>query len=335
MKFGLGAAITWALDTVILSIALANAAFFSTELAIALAAFVSTFLHDACSAIYMWIYMGVKRQLGNVKRALFSKAGKWMLLASILGAPIGMTGYVLAINNIGASYTAAISAFFPALGAVLSYFFLKEKMKGYQWVGLLICLTGVAVLGYSPDESVPGSWPLGVAGALVCTFGWALEAVVMAYCMKGLDIGDEHALLIRQTTSMVTYALIILPVLGGWIVAVDVISTSAMPVIALSALLGTVSYLCYYKAIVRIGAAKSMALNITYSAWAIPLSLLLLGTMPTSTGVVCAIVIILGSIMASTDVKHLLSRNSTEAGETADAAAAVETDEADKAAEVV
>lgn len=329
MKFGLGAAITWALDTVILSIALANAAFFSTELAIALAAFVSTFLHDACSAIYMWIYMGIKRQLGNVKRALFSKAGKWMILASVLGAPIGMTGYVLAINNIGASYTAAISAFFPALGAVLSYIFLKERMKGYQWVGLLICLCGVAVLGYSPDESVPGSWPLGVAGALVCTFGWALEAVVMAYCMKGLDIGDEHALLIRQTTSMVAYAAIILPVLGGWIVATDVIVTTAMPVIALSALLGTVSYLCYYKAIVRIGAAKSMALNITYSAWAIPLSLLLLGTMPTTTGVICAIVIIFGSIMASTDVKNLISRNRADAAlEAADPADATEPAEA-------
>lgn len=313
MKFGLGAAITWALDTVILSIALANAAFFSTELAIALAAFVSTFLHDACSAIYMWIYLGVKRQLGKVKQAFFSKAGKWMVLASVIGAPIGMTGYMIAINNIGASYTAAISAFFPALGAVLSYIFLKERMKGYQWLGLLICLSGVAVLGYTPDESVPGSWFMGVAGALVCTFGWALEAVIMAYCMKGLEIDDEHALLIRQTTSMVTYGLIILPVLGGWVVALDVMTTTAMPVIALSALLGTVSYLCYYKAIVRIGAAKSMALNITYSAWAIPLSLLLLGTMPTTTGVVCAIVIILGSILASSDIKALLSRDNAEA----------------------
>ena len=81
-----------------------------------------------------------------------------------------------------------------------------------------------------------------------------------------------------------------------------------MPIIAVAALLGTVSYLCYYKAIARIGAAKSMALNITYSAWAIPFSLLLLGIMPDARGVVCAIVIIVGAITASTDFKELFSR---------------------------
>ena len=81
-----------------------------------------------------------------------------------------------------------------------------------------------------------------------------------------------------------------------------------MPIIAAAALLGTVSYLCYYKAIARIGAAKSMALNITYSAWAIPFSLLLLGIMPDARGVVCAIVIIVGAITASTDFKELFSR---------------------------
>ena len=110
------------------------------------------------------------------------------------------------------------------------------------------------------------------------------------------------------SAAALSYALVILPLLGGWAPAAHAFASDAMPIIAVAALLGTVSYLCYYKAIARIGAAKSMALNITYSAWAIPFSLLLLGIMPDARGVVCAIVIIVGAITASTDFKELFSR---------------------------
>lgn len=312
MRYGIGAAITWALDTVVLSIALASSSFFATETAIALAAFISTFLHDACSAICMFAYMTVRKKLAGTLRALMTRSGRFVVLAAILGAPIGMTGYMTAINNIGPSYTAAISAFFPAVGAFLSHVILKERMKPYQWGGLLLCLVGVAVLGYAPSGDIPGDWALGTFGALVCVFGWAFEAVIIAYGMKSAEVDDEHALQIRQTTSAVAYAAVLLPLLGGWGSTVDVVASSAMPVIALAAGLGTVSYLCYYKAIARIGAAKSMALNITYSAWAIPFSLLLVGVVPDIRGIVCALVIIVGAIFASTDVSALLVRKGSK-----------------------
>ena len=39
-----------------------------------------------------------------------------------------MTGYVLSVANMGASIGAVASAIFPAIGAVLAYIFLKEKI---------------------------------------------------------------------------------------------------------------------------------------------------------------------------------------------------------------
>ena len=51
MFSGITAGITWALETIILGAALAMSPFCKTEEAIFLAPFVSTFLHDACSAI--------------------------------------------------------------------------------------------------------------------------------------------------------------------------------------------------------------------------------------------------------------------------------------------
>lgn len=314
MRFGLFAAITWALDTVILSIALSCSAFFDTPTAIALASFTSTFLHDATSAIFMFVYMAVRRKLAATARLMKAKYGWFIVLAAIIGAPLGMTGYVMAIDNIGPAYTAAISSFFPAYGALLSSIFLKERMRGYQWVGLIVCVLGVVALGYTPADGIPGDWFMGVGGALVCVFGWGTEAVIIAWGLRAADVDDENALQIRQTTSAVTYALVILPLLGGWPSAAAAFTSEAMPWIALAALFGTVSYLMYYKAIARIGAAKSMALNITYSAWAIPFSLLLLGTMPDLRGVICAVVIIVGAIAAATDFKELFARSTGNDG---------------------
>ena len=262
----------------------------------------------------MFAYMAVRRKLAATARLMKTKYGWFIVLAAVIGAPLGMTGYVMAIDNIGPAYTAAISSFFPAYGALLSSIFLKERMRGYQWVGLIVCVLGVVALGYTPAEGIPGDWFMGVGGALVCVFGWGTEAVIIAWGLRAADVDDENALQIRQTTSAVTYALVILPLLGGWPSAAAAFMSDAMPWIALAALFGTVSYLMYYKAIARIGAAKSMALNITYSAWAIPFSLLLLGTMPDLRGVVCAVVIIVGAIAAATDFKELFARSAGNDG---------------------
>ncbi len=307
MKWGLGAAITWAFDTVILSIALMSTTFFATEQAIALASFTSTFLHDGTSAVLMWIYNGFRRKTKKTWKLLKTRAGKLVVLAAVIGAPLGMTGYVVAINNIGAAYATAITAFFPAYGALLAHFFLKEEMRAYNWVGLVVCLVAVAVLGFNPDESVAGNWVLGVVGALVCVVGWGTEAVIIAYALRFGEADDECCLQIRQTTSALVYAVILMPILGGWGCTIDAFLSPAMLTIALAALLGTVSYLCYYKAIDTIGAAKAMALNISYSGWAIPIGFLLLGTIPTLTGIICALVIIVGAIVAATNPRELLS----------------------------
>ena len=76
--------------------------------------------------------MGVRGRLKDTLAALKTRSGKVVIAGALLGGPIGMTGYVLAINNIGAAYTAIISAFYPAVGAFLSFLLLKEKMSKGQ-----------------------------------------------------------------------------------------------------------------------------------------------------------------------------------------------------------
>lgn len=308
MSTGLLAGVLWGLDTVILGIALAMSPFVSTEQAIALAPFISTFLHDLCSSLWLLAYMGIKKQLKKTWQALKTRSGKFIVLAAILGGPLGMSGYVLSINYIGPAYTAIISALFPALGAFLSFLILKEKMKAYQLCGLAVSILGVIALGYQPGGAVE-NFLLGILCALVCVIGWASEAVICAYGMKDDEVSSEEALQIRQMTSALLYAIILLPAFGAWSTTLDISGTNVTWVILASAFFGTASYLCYYKAISTIGPAKSMALNITYVAWAIAFSFILLHTVPSMKDIICSIVIVLGSITASCDIHAILNKN--------------------------
>ncbi len=311
MFSGIIAGITWALETVILGIALGMSPFCSTEQAIFLAPFVSTFLHDTFSAVWAWIYNGVKGNLGKVWKAFRTKSGKWVVVAALIGGPVGMTGYVMAVNYMGASIGAVASAIFPAIGSILAYIFLKEKMKWHQWVFLVITLAGVYGLSYSPDLAIENFW-LGILGAFMCAFGWGIEAVILAKCLKDPEVTDEYALQIRQTTSALTYGAVIIPVLGGWGFTADLFSDTGklLPTIAIAALFATVSYLFYYKAIAKIGASKAMALNVTYTAWAIVFTVAILRdtSVLTPVTILCAVVVLVCGIFAAADFKEILSK---------------------------
>ncbi len=312
MFAGIIAGITWAIETIVLGIALAMSPFCSTEQAIFLAPFVSTFLHDACSAIWATAYNGVRGNLKNVWKAFMTKSGKWVVVAAVIGGPIGMTGYVLAVNYMGASIGAVASAVFPAIGSILAYIFLKEKMKWHQWIFLVFTLLGVYGLSYSPDLNIENFW-LGLLGAAMCAFGWGIEAVVLAKCLKDPEVKDEYALQIRQTTSAITYGIIILPILKGWGFTTTLFSGESgwvLPTIAIAALFATVSYLFYYKAIAQIGASKSMALNVTYCAWAIVFTVIILRdtSVLTPTTILCAAVVLICGIFAAADFKEIFSR---------------------------
>lgn len=308
MKYGILAGLTWGLDTVILGIALAMSPFCSTEQAVFLAPFVSTFLHDAASSLCMFAFMGFRGQLPAVGRALRTRSGKWVILAATIGGPIGMTGYVMTVNYMTAAIGSIASAVFPAIGAVLAYVFLKEKMKWHQWLALILAICGVLGLSYTPGGSISNFW-LGLLGALMCSVGWGVEAVIVAHGLKDPEMTDECALMIRQVTSATIYGTILLPALGGWHFTAALFSGSGwlLPAIAGAAVLGTASYVFYYRAISHIGAAKSMALNITYVVWAMVFTVVLLRDFSaiSTVSVACAAVVMIGSVLSAADVRQL------------------------------
>lgn len=315
IRYGLGSGVLWGLDTVVLGIALSMSPYFGTAEALAFAAIASSALHDIFCAIWLFIYMAIRGRLKDTWAALKTRSGKVVILGALLGGPIGMTGYVVAIDNIGAGYTAIISSFYPAVGTFLSFLILKERMSWKQMVALVCALGGIIVMSYlsAGDDSVGGNAVLGLIGALACVVGWGSEAVICGWGMKDEAVDNETALQIRETTSGLVYALVVLPLFGAWAFTAQAIPSLATGVVGLAALFGVTSYLFYYKSIASsLGAAKSMALNISYSAWAVVFAFVLQGTVPTIASVVCCLVILVGTVLAASDWNDLFGRGGAD-----------------------
>lgn len=297
MKWGIFSGALWGLDTSILALALVFVPFLdASESSLS-----SALLHDVTAALVLLVYMGLRGRLRDSLAAVKTQSGRAVMLGALLGGPFGMTGYLIAINHIGPGFTAIISTFYPAVGTVLAFVFLKERMSPKQSIALLSALGAIVMIGYSSTQTVTEGNPvLGVIAALACVFGWGSEAVILAWGMRDDVVDNETALHIRETTSALVYVIVVAPIAGVVGFTLRAIPTAGTGVIAIAAIAGTASYLFYYKAIDTVGASRGMALNISYSAWAVIFAFLLQGTVPSVLQIVCCVVILVGTVLAAT-----------------------------------
>ena len=298
-RYGFFSGALWGLDTVVLAIALAMIPFAD----FGQSALAGAVLHDVACAVILVVYMALRGRLKDTWAALRTRPGKSVIAAALLGGPIGMSGYLIAIDNIGPGLTAIISTFYPALGTLLAFILLKERMAPRQIVALLVALGAIVATGWSAtSESISGGNAiLGVAGALACVIGWGSEAVILTWGMRDEAVDNEVALQIRETTSALVYLFVVAPIAGVFGFTLQSLAHLSAGVVALAGLAGTASYLFYYKALSAIGASRGMALNISYSAWAIIFALAFPPhTIPTLTQVICCVVILVGTVLAAT-----------------------------------
>jgi drug/metabolite transporter (DMT)-like permease len=136
--------------------------------------------------------------------------------------------------------------------------------------------------------------------------GWALECVISTYGMDLLD--PAIAINIRQLTSFIVYSIIIMPWIGGYSIALDSLTIHNSGYLILgTALVGSISYLFWYKSMSMTGAGRAMALNITYALWGIIFGFLLTDTIITEQLILGASVITLGALLVIANPKELMN----------------------------
>ena len=302
---GILSGMTWGLDTVLIGVAMAMAPFVENPVLVIGGTFICSMLHDAFAALWMVIIMGFKGRLKELWPAFKSKDGLYCALGALFGGPLAMTFYMLAIAKGGAALTATVTACYPLLGSAMAMVILKEKVRLRGWLGLLICILGIIYIGYTPADETDVNVIGGIILAAIAAIGWATEGVVCGYGMKTGNVDPQMALLIRELTSGIAYVLMVAPVMvGGY----DNLVAGTMAVFAdtacwltlfFTALIGMVSFFCWYTAIDLIGAAKALCLNVTYSFWAVVFTFVIVGGSLSLNIIVGSILVVTGVAVAT------------------------------------
>ncbi|NYF26060.1 DMT family transporter [Sporosarcina sp. JAI121] len=300
---GLGAvsAVAWGVDTVIIGVIIASTPF---KEAVMIAPIIAAFMHDFFSSLWISLLMIIKGEFFNVLKLFKTKSGAILVLAALSGGPLAMSFYFLGIQYAGVTYAASIASIFPGIGAVLAFFFLKEKMNKKTWSGVVLSIIGVIVIAYVPTKfDTESNFFIGILFSLGAAIFWGLEGVIGAWGMRGKEVVPLYAINIRQITSALSYAIILVPLLHGYPLVFEAATSSIVWIIVIAGFLGTANYSLYYSSINLIGAARGQSLNNTYVFWAILTEIVFIGTPVNIQFVLGAIIVLLGSILVSGSLK--------------------------------
>lgn len=319
LLFGILVGIAWGLDGVLMG-RVGTARLFTdldyalsqgvSQLSFSFSPLVTAFFHESFCFVWVALVLAFRKQLKHVFHLLFrTKKGRAAAIAALVGSPIGMSAYLLAIQYATAPYASSISVIYPGVGALLSYLILKEKLSLRAVVGIAISLTGSFMLGFNPSGDVPETFFKGILFAVVAVLGWALEGVMIGFAMKHIkgeedvEAAPQQLLCLRYFVSMISYAVIVLPVIGGYPLAGQIVSQGLVWRYAGIAILGAITYLSWYKAVDLIGAAMGTALNSTAALWTIVFSAVLFGSQITLPLAFWGLVIVSGVFIFAIDPK--------------------------------
>ncbi|HEX5643179.1 MAG TPA: DMT family transporter [Thermoleophilia bacterium] len=266
----------WGADGVVLGVALAMTPFIGAAALVAPLAMAA--LHDGLSTGWMLAFNAATGRLRQLPRSLRSRHGLVLVAAAVIGGPIAMSGYLFGIKYAGPAYTLAISATYPAVGAVLSRIFLRERVTRRGWLGIAVTVAGAVVVTYTPPDGAAPLFYLGIALAAVATLGWGVEGVLAIHAMKAIE--PVVAGTLRMATSFVVYLCVVLPLAGGLGVFAAAFGQTSFWIVLGAAAAGAASYLTYYAANHLVGASRAMPLNSLYAVWAIVFSVVLTGLHP-------------------------------------------------------
>ena len=259
-----------------------------------------TFIHDMVSALLINISILVTGRFNSVIEDIKKAKSKYIWLGSLLGGPVGMCSFILAINYIGPSITAIISSIYPAVGLFFAYIFLKEKRKPYQVVALFIAIAFIIALGFI-DEDHTNRSVMGIIFALLCACAWGSEAVLCSYGMKSGEISNLSAICIRQNLSMITYGAVLALYFVFFSYGESIDINSSLSYVGMAAIFGSTSYYCYYRALATIGVSRAMALNISYTAFSAIFSYLLFGIELTISQMLIGFCIVVSGLISAYD----------------------------------
>jgi drug/metabolite transporter (DMT)-like permease len=282
----------WAIDFLLLA-AIWGSSFLFTRIGVvefgALpAAAMRVFVATAVLLPLVWM-RGMGPQLRQHAKPIF--------LIGILNSAIPFACFSFALLSITTGLSAILNATVPLFGALVAWFWLKDRPTGSRIVGLAIGFAGVAMLAWDKASFKPDA--SGVAPA------WAVLACLFATICYGIAanaakryLGGLPSLVTATGSQLGASIALILPALWFWPAQTPSLR-AWLSLIALGVLCTGIAYVLYFRLIEQAGPARALAVTFVVPVFAIFYGALFLGESVTSWMIICGVVIVCGTALST------------------------------------
>lgn len=227
----------------------------------------------------------------------------WKLTFSVgvLNSAIPFVCFTYALLSITTGLSAILNATVPLFGALIAWLWLKDRPTRTRMLGLAVGFVGVTMLAWDEASFRPNA-----SGA---TTGWAVLACLLACLCYGsaASVAKRYMgglpSLVSATGSQIGASLALLPLTWLYWPAQAPSMQAWGAVLVLGVLCTGLAYILYFRLIERAGPARALAVTFAIPAFAVFYGVLLLGETVTAWMVVCALVIIAGTMLSTGLIK--------------------------------
>jgi drug/metabolite transporter (DMT)-like permease len=229
--------------------------------------------------------------------AAFRQHWRKVMLIGILNSGLPFILFAFSLLSITTGLSSILNATVPLFGALVAWWWLKDKPTGSRIVGLVIGFAGVAMLAWDEASFKPAASGIAPAWAivacLVATVCYAIAASATKRYLTGLPP------LVTATGSQLgaSFALA-LPAL--WLRPQQMPGSQAwLALLAVGVLCTGVAYILYFRLIEMAGPARALAVTFVLPVFAIFYGALFLHEQVTPWMLACGAVIVLGTALST------------------------------------
>ncbi len=286
----------WVPEFVLLAVLWGSSFLFMREGAYAFGAFPTAWVRVTLAAIMLTPILIWRGEV-----PMLSQRWRPTLSLGILNAGIPFACYAYALMHISTGLSSILNATTPLFGALIAWGWLGDKLNATRALGLALGFTGVVLLA----SDVPGGISFKAGGA-----GLAVVACLIATLCYGVA-GSFTKRYLHNVPSLVTTTGslwgasigLCIPALLTW--PNDMPPLQAWGALAIAGLLCTsLAYVLYFRLMTRTGPARTMTVTYLIPVFANLVGVMFLDEVVTHWMMGCALVIVLGTALASGLVRH-------------------------------
>jgi drug/metabolite transporter (DMT)-like permease len=216
--------------------------------------------------------------------------------AGVLNAGIPFACYAYALMHINTGLTSILNATTPLFGALIAWFWLGDKLNATRALGLALGFTGVVLLASDVPGGISfkeGGSGLAVAACLVATFCYGISGSFTKRYLQNVPS------LVTTTGSLWGASLGLgIPALLAW--PSEGPSLHAWAALGIAGLMCTaLAYVLFFRLMTRTGPARAMTVTYLIPVFANLLGVIFLDEVVTHWMMGCAVVIVIGTALAS------------------------------------